>query len=49
MTLLFFIISFLLAMILYPVSDKKMWKWFVFIGTFGSPILALLFWYVYRY
>ncbi len=48
MILLFFIISFLLAMVLYPASDKKMWKWFVLFGTFFSPIAALFFWYLYR-
>ena len=44
MMLLSFIISFLLAMVLYPASDKKKWKWFVFFGTFGTPLLGLFFW-----
>jgi hypothetical protein len=46
MILLSFIISFFLALVLYPAYDKHEWKWFVFFGTVSSPIGALIYWWL---
>lgn len=46
MMLLSFIISFILAMILYPAEDKQEWKWFLLVSTFFTPICGLLYWWM---
>lgn len=46
MILLSFIISLVLAGFLYPADDHREWKWFVFFGTFASPIAGLIYWWL---
>ncbi len=46
MILLSFIISLVLALVLYPADDHHEWKFFLLVGTFFTPISGLLYWWM---